>query len=224
MDLTYIARGSDGLVLCESWATGSEMSGRKSIARQILKKIGRARSQQRGSIDCGDGYFWHYLVDMGISYMTLCPKNFNRKAAFVFLDDIASDFQEELKLEFGTGSTDYMSKIETVERPYYFVKFDRTIQKRKRELRDPESSGALQKLNESLAEVHSIMKENVNEILQRGEDLMQVGEKAENLKITSSQFARQAKYLSFQALLQQYLPIVTVSAVVLLVLGYKFLL
>lgn len=48
---------------------------------------------------------------------------------------------------------------------------DRTIQKKKQEFKDPQSGRALQKLNESLSEVTNIMRQNVEDILQRGEDL-----------------------------------------------------
>lgn len=50
-------------------------------------------------------------------------------------------------------------------------KLDRSIQKKKHEFKDPTSGRALQKLNESLSEVTSIMRQNVEDILQRGEDL-----------------------------------------------------
>ena len=43
--------------------------------------------------------------------------------------------------------------METIEKPYYFIKFDRHIAKKRQEYRDPSSSKAMSRLNESLTEV-----------------------------------------------------------------------
>merc|ERR1712187_400853 len=99
------------------------------------------------------------------------PKNLS----FAFLEEIHRLFQEELKREFGTGSVDYRSHIETIEKPYYFIKFDRQITKKKAEYRDPSSSKALGRLNENLTEVSSIMRQNIDDIGNRGDSLDAMG-------------------------------------------------
>merc|ERR1711920_688450 len=118
------------------------------------------------------------MGENGICYMALFDKNYPKNLAFAFLEDIHNLFQQELIREFGTGSVDYRSHIDTIEKPYYFIKFDRQITKKKAEYRDPKSSKALGRLNDSLNDVSSIMRQNINEILQRGENLDSVGRKA----------------------------------------------
>merc|ERR1719394_1705719 len=116
------------------------------------------------------------MVD-GVCFMSLFDKGYPKNLAFAFLEDVHRLFQEELKREFGTGSVDYRSHIETIDKPYYFIKFDRQITKKKTEYRDPKSSKALGRLNDSLNDVSSIMRQNIDEILQRGENLEEVGSK-----------------------------------------------
>jgi len=218
-ELTFVARQSDGLILVETW---DEMIANRSFqtyknqAKSILKRLHSA--PQNCSID-SENYTFHYLTDNGVCYMTLCDKNYPKKLAFSFLGEIHRAFEEELKREFGTHSVDYRSLIETIEKPYYFIKFDRMIQRKKVDYRDPRSNRALNKLNESLSEVTDIMRKNIDEIITRGENLDEVSRKAEDLKLHSHQFASSARILRIQTMLQKYVPL-AVGCLVLLFLVY----
>lgn len=67
-------------------------------------------------------YCFHYTIQDGVSYMTLTDRGYNKKLAFAFLDEIYRAFQDELVREWGTQGVDYRSKIDTIEKPYYFIK------------------------------------------------------------------------------------------------------
>merc|ERR1719356_644020 len=156
------------------------------------------------SVDCVGDFVFHYTMVEGVCYMALFDRGYPKNLAFAFLEEIHRLFQEELKREFGTGSVDYRSHIETIEKPYYFIKFDRQITKKKAEYRDPKSSKALSRLNESLGEVTNIMRQNIEEVINRGENLDDVGKKATNLRYASQEFAKTTRMLSFQTLVQKY--------------------
>lgn len=218
--VTFIARSVDGLILLETWDDANKVSAQlKSQAKQLLRKLHNMPS--RCSVEgAGDSVF-HYRMDDGVVYMALFDRSYPKNLAFAFLEDIFRLFQEELKREFGTGSVDYRSHIETIEKPYYFIKFDRQISKKKAEYRDPSSSKALSKLNQNLSEVSSIMRQNIDEILHRGENLEEVGKKAANLKYASKDFANMTRMLSFQTMVQKYGVPVVICLVVLLVICFK---
>merc|ERR1719356_2374564 len=127
-------------------------------------------------------------MDSGVCYMALFDKSYPKNLAFAFLEEIQRLFEEELQREFGTGSVDYRSKIETIEKPYYFIKFDRQITKKKAEYKDTSSSKALGRLNENLTEVSGIMRQNIDDILKRGENLDTISDKARDLRDTSKRF------------------------------------
>eukprot|EP01066_Platyproteum_vivax_P011260 Platyproteum_vivax@DN5112_c0_g1_i1.p1 len=166
-DLTFISRVIDGLVLVETWdEIGPSMQPFKTQAKLILKKLDRA--PKRMSID-SKVHVFHYIIENGISYMTLCDRTYPKKLAFSFLEELHKLFNEELTREFGqVPQGDFRPYVERIEKPYYFIKFDRIIQRKKGEYKDPRSSKALAKLNENLTEVTTIMRQNIDEILQRG--------------------------------------------------------
>ncbi|CAK0904119.1 unnamed protein product, partial [Prorocentrum cordatum] len=201
--VTYLARQNDGLILVETWDDANKVTQTiKSQAKQLLRKLGSM--PPRCSVEAAGDFVFHYAMDSGVCYMALFDKSYPKNLAFAFLEEIQRLFEEELQREFGTGSVDYRSKIETIEKPYYFIKFDRQITKKKAEYKDPKSNKALAKLNSSLMEVSSVMQKNMDEILQRGENLEEVGNKASKLKYASKEFAGMTKMLSLQTMLTKY--------------------
>jgi hypothetical protein len=46
---------------------------------------------------------------------------------------------------------------------------DKFIQKKRKEYTDPNSSQNMSRLNEDLADIHNIMRQNIQEVLNRGE-------------------------------------------------------
>lgn len=54
----------------------------------------------------------------------IAERTYPQKLAFVYLKDLADCFQDELKTTYGTaGGVDYLSRIETIESSYSFIKF-----------------------------------------------------------------------------------------------------
>eukprot|EP00928_Gymnodinium_smaydae_P091432 TRINITY_DN75141_c0_g1_i1.p2 TRINITY_DN75141_c0_g1~~TRINITY_DN75141_c0_g1_i1.p2 ORF type:complete len:225 (-),score=65.02 TRINITY_DN75141_c0_g1_i1:68-742(-) len=219
--VTFVARSMDGLILVETWDDSNKVSPQlKSQAKQLLKRL--KNMPPRCSVDAAGSSIFHYKMEDGVCYMAMFEKSYPKNLAFAFLDDIHRLFQEELKREFGTGSVDYRSHIETIEKPYYFIKFDRQITKKKAEYRDPSSSKALSRLSENLTEVSSIMRQNIDEILQRGEALEDVGDKAAKLKVASKDFKGMTRMLSFQTMVQKFAVPIVIGLVVLLIIIFKF--
>lgn len=217
--ITYIARQNDGLMLVESWAEIDNQT--KTQAKNLLKKV---RSlQDRGIVEAGRNQNFHYLTRDGVCYMALFDSNYPQNLAFRYLEDIRQAFAEELKREFGSsGAVDYRSHIETIEKPYFFVKFDRVMQKKKKEFQDPNSTKALDRLKDNLNEVSSVMRTNIDELLNRGENLESVSEKASSLRSASRDFKSQARMLSVMATFQKYMVPVVLGLVVISIIWFKF--
>mmetsp|Transcript_39771 Transcript_39771/g.127429 ORF Transcript_39771/g.127429 Transcript_39771/m.127429 type:complete len:226 (-) Transcript_39771:266-943(-) len=218
--VTFIARSCDGLILVETWDDANKVHPQqKQQAKQLLRKL--HNMPDRCSVDGAGEYVFHYAMKDGICFMSLFDKSYPKNLAFAFLADIQGLFQEELQREYGTGAVDYRSRIETIEKPYYFIKFDRQITKKKAEYRDPKSSKALGRLNENLSEVSNIMRQNIDEILKRGENLDSVGRKANDLKDESKKFKNMTSKLSFYTMVQKYGIPVVIGLVVVMIVGFK---
>ena len=64
------------------------------------------------------------MVQEGIVYLTIAENKYPQKLAFLYLKDISECFADELKNTYGSSSgVDYLSKIETIENSYSFLKF-----------------------------------------------------------------------------------------------------
>ena len=76
-------------------------------------------------------------------------------------------------------------------------------------------------MNEDLTEIQSIMRMNINQLLDRGEKLDNVSDISNELKMKSKDFKWGAKKLTWQARLQQYGPMLAGTSIVLIVLYVK---
>ena len=80
--------------------------------------------------------------------MTIAERQYNQKLVFVYLQEVAHAFHDELRNTYGSSSNiDYLSKIETIENQYAFLKFERVILKKKKEFKDMNKAENLDKLN-----------------------------------------------------------------------------
>jgi len=221
--VTFVARALDGVILTETWDETEKITSHvKSQAKQLLRKL--HNMPNRCSVeDSHERYVYHFTINDGVCILAVFDRSYPKNLAFAFLEEVAKLFQEELKREFGTGAVDYRSHIETIEKPYYFIRFDRQITNKRKEYMDPTSSKALTRINENLIEVSSIMKRNISEILHRGEHIDEVGRKGDELRHASQGFRDTTKMLSYQSMLAKYgIPAVLVL-VVFLVVYIKFL-
>jgi len=217
--LTSLARISDGLQLVSSFAPSQEvLIEHKEQSKQILRGIG-GRSVAKLSIETTHGKTFHYLIRDGVIYLTLTASSYPKRLAFLYLDELADLFVEDLAQDY---SDQWRSQIETAARPYQFIKFDQVIQRKQREYADPRSRTNTTKINEDLADIQSIMRKNIEEVLNRGEKLENVGQMSGDLVAQSKQFKWGAKKLGWQALVNQYGPIAAMAVFVLFVLYLKF--
>lgn len=212
--LTLIARVRDGLPLAEGLDADREheLYQYKSQAKEVFRKMANsgARPPARMSIESGP-YTFHYFIDGDVAFLTLAEKAYPKKLAFQYLEELASEF-----------SRLYGTQVDSVARPYAFIKFDTFIQKTRKLYLDSRTQRNLQKLNAEISEVHSIMTRNIAEVLGQGERLDRMTEMSNMLSQDARQFAVKAKDLYHQALIRKYLPMAVVGLVLLLVLVYRF--
>ena len=61
--------------------------------------------------------FSSYIIEQQTCFLTLTEKQFSKKVAYSFLEDLAGEFHSQ-----------YGHKINTATRPYSFIEFDTYIQ------------------------------------------------------------------------------------------------
>ena len=83
-------------------------------AKRLFKTL-TATSPIKCSIESND-YLFHYIIEQDACFLTLCDRNFNKKLAYSFLEDLSQEFYSQ-----------YGHKINTATRPYSFIEFGESL-------------------------------------------------------------------------------------------------
>ena len=104
----------------------------------------------------------------------------------MFLKDVAEAFQDEIRNSYGTSAgIVYLSKIESIENSYSFLKFEKTITRKRKEFRDSSAKENIDRLNQELIDIKNIMHENFDMILNRDKNLSKISQMSSDLKDNS---------------------------------------
>jgi len=114
----------------------------------------------------------------------------------------------------------WRDEVNNTSRPFRFIHYDPIIQRKQKEFQDERQQRS--KLNDDLSEIQNIMKKNINDILDRGEKLDNVQNISQDLLKQSSGFKWGARKLTFQARMQQMLPMIVIGLILVGVLYVKF--
>nr|CAG4642903.1 EOG090X0HBC [Evadne anonyx] len=188
--MTWIARIGDGLPLAasipEDEESGKGVMDYQNQAKMLFRKLNH-QSPSKCTIETGP-YLFHYLIEQNVCYLVLCERNYSKKLAFSFLEDLAQEFYSL-----------YGKKVHTVSRPYSFIEFDTYIQKARRSFMDSRARRNLSALNTELQDVQRIMVQNIDDVLQRGSLLSDLDNKAQNLNQISQRYKKDARHLNMQS-------------------------
>eukprot|EP00033_Pygsuia_biforma_P000572 GCRY01000674.1.p1 GENE.GCRY01000674.1~~GCRY01000674.1.p1 ORF type:complete len:220 (+),score=19.24 GCRY01000674.1:152-811(+) len=209
--LTSITRVHDLLVLVEDSQSESSHSSIKNDLRDIIVRLKRECNNENKITVDSEEVSIHVLMSDNVCYLTMTPISFPKMLAFLYLDDLAKEFD----MQFG-------NIVEKQTRPYSLIKFDTFIQRSKKLYCDSQSQRNLDKLSGELQDVQRIMTRNITDVLQRGEKLSTVTQLSGKLSASAQQYASRAKYLNYQALWQKYSPIIVIFVLLMLLFFYKF--
>lgn len=210
--MTMIARLSDGLILVASGQDqdDSELMEYQDVAKKLFKRLNE-QSESRCSLVAG-AFMFHYLIEHGVIYTALCEPSYPRALAFSYLEEVHKEFQQQYDDD----------EIAQASRPYQFMKFDTFMERLKKQYRDTRAQKNLNRLNEELREVSSIMTKNIEQVLRRGEELDKMSAMSEQLFGHSKKYFSHTRKLNLQFLYRKYGPILIVSLIVLVLLYIRF--
>nr|CAI5870460.1 unnamed protein product [Callosobruchus analis] len=171
----------------------------------LFRKLG-PQSPPRCTIETGP-YLFHYLIEYEVCYLVLCEKNYSKRLAYSYLEDIAQEFHKQ-----------YGRRVNTVTRPYSFIEFDNYIQKAKKTFTDSRSRRNLNAINNQLHDVQRIMVQNIDDVLQRGTVLSELDSKTQNLSMLTEKYKKDATYLNTKSMYVK----AAVGGIVLLVIVLYF--
>ena len=218
--LVFIARCRDSMMLCASL----DKRGGGPYTRQVTNILNGLQNNatnqpSKCSIQSSENMSFHYVIDSGVCFITLTQSNFPKRLIFGFLEDLRASFRGFVESKATTPGATFSNEIAKVSHAYAFITFDQTIQKKRRDYGNPESSDNMRRLKEELTDITNIMSQNIDDILKRGENLQDLGERSRTLKNSSKVFEKQAKWLRMCKEIQQY---AIVGCVLFFVLGLLY--
>ena len=202
------------------------------------------------SIVSGNMVFY-YMARENLCFLTLCEEKYPKRMAFMYLEEISDLILQELLREHGNNVRihppirvvrpgtialtcrycicigncyfvlQWRTQVDQASRPFQFIHYDPVIQRKQREYIDQRPGQGKSQLNEDLNDIQSIMRKNIDEILNRGEKLDHVQSISQDLKSKSKDFKWGTKKLTWQAKMQQYGPMAIGAFIVILVLYIK---
>lgn len=212
--MTMIARVADGLPLAASMQedeqVGRSLTDYQNQAKMLFRKLNQ-QSPDRCTIETGPMFF-HYTIDKGICYLVLCERSFSKKQAYSFLEELKSEFFVQ-----------YGNRINSVTRPYAFIEFDTYIQKTKKMYTDSRARRNLSNVATELQDVQRIMVSNIDDVLQRGVALSELGDKASSLASMSQKYKQDAHFLNLRSSYAKIAAVVIVLIVFIIYLRYWWL-
>ncbi|KAG7352516.1 synaptobrevin [Nitzschia inconspicua] len=147
------------------------------LTKTFLK---RTQAGQRQSVS-HEGYVVHcYVRSDGLGGTVITDQDYPARVAFVVLGQILEDF---------SASIGDAWKSCTVAESISFPKLEEYLQK----YQDPSSADKITKIQKDLDETTGILHKTIDDILQRGEKLDNLVERSNDLSAQSKMFYKQAK-------------------------------
>ncbi|PSS18212.1 Vesicle-associated membrane protein [Actinidia chinensis var. chinensis] len=171
---SFVARGT--MVLAEY----TEFTGNfPAIATQCLQRL--PSTNNKFTYNC-DHHTFNFLVEDGYAYCVVAKESVGKQISIAFLERVKADFKKRygggkadtavaksLNKEFGPIMKDHMQ---------YIIDHAEEIEK-------------LLKVKAQVSEVKSIMLENIDKAIDRGEHLTILSDKAQDLRDSAQEFKKQ---------------------------------
>ena len=197
------------MILVATMDTSMSAESAKSAAKSILKTLS-TQSPAQCTITAGR-YFYHYIIEHGVVYLTITEPGYPRKLAYSFLEAVQKQFEAAHALS-----------LDQYSRPYACVSFEPKLNRLRRDFADPNSPANIQSLQSDLTSIQHIMQQNIHSILQRGEKLDEMEGKTSELVAQSKKYEQLGRYINIQALYRTYAPMAAIALIVCFVIYLRF--
>ncbi|XP_075520026.1 vesicle-associated membrane protein 714 [Primulina tabacum] len=174
-----VARGTT--VLAEfSAVTGNA----GAVVRRILEKLSETESAESRLCFSQDRYIFHILVSDGITFLCMANDTFGRRIPFSYLEDIRMRFMKNYG-RIAPYSPAYAMNDE----------FSRVLHQQMEFFSSNPSADTLSRVQGEVGEIRTIMVDNIDKILERGDRIELLVDKTATMQDSSFHFRKQSKHL-----------------------------
>lgn len=186
----------------------------KQKAKKIISSISMPGQPNAGNI-VSKPYTIHYDLDRenDVLIIAITSDTFPNQLALSYLCELHDEFihihSNEMKLNLQRGE---------MLKPYQYMSFETFITKTKRVYADSRAKDGLSDINNQLRDVKNIMNKNINDLLNRGEELNNLQDLSSSLREQSIKYKKYAKKINWDLFIKKYAPLTVVVLVVLLLI------
>lgn len=174
-----------------------------TITRVLLGKI---HDQNARMSYVYDQYVFHYIVERSIIYMCMCDDLEKRRVPFTFLEDIKQRFQ-----------SNYGARAQAAIAFAMQEDFGPVIRKQMEYFNATGGGDALVSVNSKLEDVKSVMVQNIEMVMERGEKLEILVDKTDKLQTQAFKFEKSSRQLKW-SMYWQRLKVALIATVVVIVI------
>ncbi|OMO57710.1 Synaptobrevin [Corchorus olitorius] len=171
-----VARGQ--VVLAEFSVTQTNAS---TIARQILENMKDGKSDSSSSFS-HDRYIFHVKRTDGLTVLCMADDASGRRIPFAFLEDILQKFVKTYGRAILSASAYAMND-----------EFSRILSQQMEYFSNDPNADRLNRLKGEMSQVRSVMIDNIEKVLERGDRLALLVEKTSSMQGKSLRFKRQSR-------------------------------
>ncbi|KAJ3681546.1 hypothetical protein LUZ60_016035 [Juncus effusus] len=174
-----VARGT--VVLAEFAAVTGNAG---AVSRRILEKLPPESESDSRLCFSQDRYIFHVLRSDGITFLCMANETFGRRVPFLYLEDIHMRFMKN----YGRIAHSALAYAMNDE-------FSRVLHQQMEFFSSNPSADTLNRLRNEVTEIHTIMVENIDKILDRGDRIALLVDKTATMQDSAFHFRKQSKRL-----------------------------
>lgn len=171
-----VARGE--VVLAEFSSTQTNAS---TIARQIVERMNEAKNDSNSSFS-HDRYIFHVKRTDGLTVLCMADDASGRRIPFAFLEDIHQKFVKTYGRAIQSASAYAMND-----------EFSRVLTQQMDHFSNDPNADRLNRLKGEMSQVRTVMIDNIEKVLERGDRLALLVEKTGAMQGNSLRFKRQSR-------------------------------
>lgn len=216
METTTVYQLSTGTPLAASSDDASTPSllDLKRKTKQIVQTLSSPDQPAAGNI-VSKPYTIHYQSDRAndVLVLVITAETFPSQLALSYLCELHDEF-----VHIHAKELQAVTQRQVTLRPYQFMSFETFISKTKRVYADSRAKDGLSDINNQLRDVKNIMNKNINDLLNRGEELHTLQDLSSSLREQSIKYKKYAKKINWDLFIKQYAPLTIVALIVILIL------
>ncbi len=160
------------------------------------------------------------MVEDGLVYVVMTDRTYPTRLAVQFLEEVHRAFVAELVQEHGAEA--WRAAVGRADKPYAYIRFERAIGRIRKDFADQSSAANANRLKDDLAEVTTVMRRSIQEVLGRGERLESVSKTSAALRSESEKFFKGARKANLMDMYRTYGTYAAVAAFVIVLLWWRF--